>query len=95
MDGGAWRATVNGVAESRTQLSDSHTHTHAISSFTLNQRFHIYICKFQHQLQPQNCHLHETVEHIWEDCFCSEVYLVKHRRQTESHPEFFLHGDAE
>ena len=27
MDRGAWRATVHGVAKSRTRLSDSHTHT--------------------------------------------------------------------
>ena len=28
MDRGAWRAIVHGVAESLTQLSDTHTHTH-------------------------------------------------------------------
>ena len=28
MDREAWRATVRVVAKSRTQLSDSHTHTH-------------------------------------------------------------------
>ena len=28
MDGGAWWATVCGVAKSRTQLSNQHTHTH-------------------------------------------------------------------
>ena len=28
MDKGAWQATVHGVANSWTQLSDTHTHTH-------------------------------------------------------------------
>ena len=28
MDGGAWWAAVYGIAESRTQLSNTHTHTH-------------------------------------------------------------------
>ena len=28
MDGGAWWAAVYGVAESWTQLSNTHTHTH-------------------------------------------------------------------
>ena len=31
MDRGTWQATVHGVAKSRTQLSDSHTHTHVSS----------------------------------------------------------------
>ena len=32
MDGGAWQATVHGVAKSRTQLSDfTHSLTHSIS----------------------------------------------------------------
>ena len=30
MDGGAWWATVHGVAKSQTQLSDSHTHIQSI-----------------------------------------------------------------
>ena len=36
MDGGAWRATVHGVAKSRTRLSDfTHSHTQ-LNSFILH-----------------------------------------------------------
>ena len=31
MDRGAWRAIVHGVAESLTQLSDTHTHTQTLT----------------------------------------------------------------
>ena len=34
MDGGAWRATVHGVAKSRTRLSDSTTTLPAFRDFT-------------------------------------------------------------
>ena len=37
MDGGAWWATVHGVAKSRTQLSDF-THTHMHSNYSINSR---------------------------------------------------------
>ena len=46
MDKGAWRATVRGVAKSRTQLSDythTHTHTHTVSSEVLQSEIYIYM----------------------------------------------------
>ena len=39
MDGGAWRATVHGVAKSRTRLSThTHTHTHTILRWHLRSQ---------------------------------------------------------
>ena len=37
LDRGAWWATVHGVAKSRTQLSDKHTHTHMAETNTTLQ----------------------------------------------------------
>ena len=35
MGGEAWQATVHGVTKSRTELSDSHTHTHRYHKFII------------------------------------------------------------
>ena len=54
MDKGAWRATVRGVAKSRTQLSDythTHTHTHTHGKFRSFAVRNIYIYGFKFRLK--------------------------------------------
>ena len=55
MDRGAWWATVHGVAKNRTQLSDSHTHTHTLGRHELMKALETYSTIDVHMIHSKCC----------------------------------------
>ena len=82
MDRGAWRATVHGVAKSRTRLSNFHFSLHKVicikglATVYMPQGLQMLVCfknSFQTQLWTNHIYIHIYVLYMCV-CTCSYVY---------------------